>query len=161
MPTYFHDNILLLKTYNKYIYLLLYSYIKTIADNFKKKRCYHHPLSPTFHFRIQIERMDEIYTNIDSPPQKFLFSVRDMTLRCDVSEVAVRMHFTRRTGFLPEPIKTGTKRHYWTSEQLTAHFRSLTPPPSPPPPLKKTGRPPSDRLSPEPSRSRRNETPPG
>jgi len=77
----------------------------------------------------------------DLPAQKILFSVRDVALMCDVSEAAVRMHILRRTGFLPEPIKTGTKRLYWTFEQLTAHFRAMTPPPSPPPPSKRTGRP--------------------
>jgi hypothetical protein len=80
-------------------------------------------------------------SNIDPSPQKILYSVRDVALICDVSEAAVRMHVIRRTGFLPEPIKTGTRRLYWTFEQLTAHFRALTPPPSPPPPPKKTGRP--------------------
>ena len=77
----------------------------------------------------------------DLPAQKILFSVRDVALMCDVSEAAVRMHILRRTGFLPEPIKTGTKRLYWTFEQLTAHFRAMTPPPSPPPAPKRTGRP--------------------
>jgi hypothetical protein len=80
-------------------------------------------------------------SNINPSPQKILFSVRDVALMCDVSEAAVRMHITRRTGFLPEPIKTGTKRLYWTNEQLMAHFRAMTPPPSPPPTTKKTGRP--------------------
>ena len=80
-------------------------------------------------------------SNIDPSPQKILFSVRDVARMCDVSEAAVRMHITRRTGFLPEPIKTGTKRLYWTYEQLTLHFRAITPPPSPPPTTKKTGRP--------------------
>lgn len=86
-------------------------------------------------------------SSIDPSPQKILFSVRDVALMCDVSEAAVRMHVIRRTGFLPEPIKTGTKRLYWTFEQLTAHFRSLTPPPSPPPSPKKTGRPTTKRES--------------
>ena len=80
-------------------------------------------------------------SSIDPSPQKILFSVRDVALMCDISEAAVRMHITRGTGFLPEPIKTGTKRLYWTFEQLTAHFRAMTPPPSPPPATKKTGRP--------------------
>lgn len=99
-------------------------------------------------------------SNIDPSSQKILYSVRDVSLMCDVSEAAVRMHITRRTGFLPEPIKTGTKRLYWTYEQLTAHFRSLTPPPSPPPASKKTGRP-TKRESLAKAARRTHETPTG
>ena len=74
--------------------------------------------------------------------EKILCSVQDVASMCGTSESAVRMHVWRRSGFLPEPIKTGTKRLYWTLEQLTEHFRSMVPTPlSHPPSPKKTGRP--------------------
>ena len=73
--------------------------------------------------------------------EKLLYTVSDVAQMMGMSDSAVRMHLWRQTGFLPEPIRMGTKRLVWTREQLDAHFRSLTPPPSPPPPPKKTGRP--------------------
>ena len=73
--------------------------------------------------------------------EKLLYTVFDIAQMLRTSDSAVRMHLSRKTGLLPEPIRIGTKRLVWTREQLEDHFRSLTPPPSPPPPLKKTGRP--------------------
>jgi hypothetical protein len=75
------------------------------------------------------------------PKEKILFDVADLAQVLSMSDAAVRMHHHRRTGFLPEPLRTGTRRLYWSKEQLEAHFRAMTPPPSPPPATKKIGRP--------------------
>ena len=73
--------------------------------------------------------------------EKILYSVQDVASVCGVSEAAVRMHVYRRSGFLPEPIRSGTKRLYWTWDQLNEHFRSMVPPASPPLSATKMGRP--------------------
>jgi predicted DNA-binding transcriptional regulator AlpA len=73
--------------------------------------------------------------------ERILYTVSDISSMLGISDSAVRMHVFRKTAFLPEPLRIGTKRLVWTREQLEAHFRSLTPPPAPPPPTKKLGRP--------------------
>lgn len=79
--------------------------------------------------------------NLAMQKEKILYSVRDLAAMIDTSESAIRMHLFRKTGFIPEPIKTGGKRLFWTFDQLVAHFQAMVPPPSPPPAPKKTGRP--------------------
>ena len=79
--------------------------------------------------------------NLSLQKEKILFTVQDVAQMMGMSDSAIRMHLFRKTGFLPAPISIGTKKLFWTREQLEAHFRSLTPPPSPPPSPKKTGRP--------------------
>ena len=73
--------------------------------------------------------------------ERILYTVSDISSMLGISDSAVRMHVFRRTAFLPEPLRMGTKRLVWTREQLEAHFRALTPPPAPPPATKKLGRP--------------------
>lgn len=73
--------------------------------------------------------------------EKILFTVQDIAHELSMSDSAIRMHVHRRTGLLPEPIQVGTRKLFWTREQLESHFRALTPPPVPPPFPKKTGRP--------------------
>ncbi len=79
--------------------------------------------------------------NPSSQKEKILYTVQDVAQMMGISDSAIRMHLWRQTGFLPEPLRLGTKRLVWTREQLDAHFRSLTPPPSPPPASKRMGRP--------------------
>lgn len=79
--------------------------------------------------------------NLTMQKEKILYSVRDLAAMTDTSESAIRMHLYRKTGFIPEPIKTGGKRLFWTFDQLVAHFQTMVPAPSPPPAQKKTGRP--------------------
>ena len=73
--------------------------------------------------------------------ERILYTVSDIAGMLGISDAAVRMHVFRRTDFLPEPIRAGTKRLVWTREQLEKHFRSLTPAPTSPPTEKKLGRP--------------------
>jgi len=73
--------------------------------------------------------------------EKILFTVQDVARMMGMSDSAIRMQLFRKTGFLPEPIRLGTRKLIWTREQLETHFRALTPPSSPSPPPKKTGRP--------------------
>ena len=73
--------------------------------------------------------------------EKLLYTTPDIAQMLNMSDSAVRMHLHRKTGLLPEPLRTGTKRLVWTREQLEDHFRSLIPAPSAPPVPKKTGRP--------------------
>ena len=72
---------------------------------------------------------------------RILYTVSDVAQMLGISDSAIRMHVFRKTSFLPEPLRIGTKRLLWTREQLDAHFRALTPPPTPPPTEKKVGRP--------------------
>ena len=73
--------------------------------------------------------------------EKILYTVQDVAQMMGMSDSAIRMHLFRKTGFLPAPISIGTKKLFWTREQLESHFRALTPPPVPPSFPKKTGRP--------------------
>ena len=73
--------------------------------------------------------------------ERILYTVSDISKMLGISDSAVRMHVFRKTAFLPEPLRIGTKRLVWTREQLEAHFRALTPPPVSPPVPKKLGRP--------------------
>lgn len=73
--------------------------------------------------------------------EKILYTVQDLAQMTGLSDSAVRMHVFRKTTFLPEPLRIGTKRLVWTREQLEEHFRALTPPPATPPATKKFGRP--------------------
>ena len=73
--------------------------------------------------------------------EKILYDIRDMAEMLNVGENAIRNHVFRRTGLLPSPIRTQSRKLYWTYEQLVEHFRAITPLPSPPPAEKKIGRP--------------------
>ena len=76
----------------------------------------------------------------DLEKEKILYTVQDVAQMMGMSDSAIRMHLFRQSGFLPTPIRVGTKKMIWTREQLEAHFRSLTPSSSNPA-LKKIGRP--------------------
>jgi len=71
--------------------------------------------------------------------ERILYTVSDISSMLGISDSAVRMHVFRKTAFLPEPLRIGTKRLVWTREQLEAHFRSLTPPQRLLPPQKNWG----------------------
>ena len=58
---------------------------------------------------------------------KILYTIRDLALMIGISDNAIRQHIFRRTGFLPEPIRIGTRQLLWTQEQLIEHFRGLVP----------------------------------
>ncbi len=75
------------------------------------------------------------------PKEKLLYTVQDIANELSMSDSAIRMHVHRRTGLLPEPMHVGTRKLFWSREQLESHFRALTPPPLPLPSPKKTGRP--------------------
>lgn len=78
--------------------------------------------------------------NSDLEKAKILYTVQDVAQMMGMSDSAIRMHLFRQSGFLPTPIRVGTKKLVWTREQLEAHFRSLTPC-SPTPAPRKIGRP--------------------
>ncbi len=78
--------------------------------------------------------------NTDLEKAKVLYIVQDVAQMMGMSDSAIRMHLFRQSGFLPTPIRVGTKKLIWTQEQLEAHFRSLTPS-SPHPAPQKIGRP--------------------
>jgi predicted DNA-binding transcriptional regulator AlpA len=78
--------------------------------------------------------------NPDLEKAKILYTVQDVAQMMGMSDSAIRMHLFRKSGFLPAPIRVGTKKLIWTREQLETHFRSLTPY-SPNPAPKKIGRP--------------------
>ncbi len=78
--------------------------------------------------------------NPDLEKAKILYTVQDVAQMMGMSDSAIRMHLFRQSGFLPTPIRVGTKKMIWTREQLEEHFRSLTPS-SPNPGPKKIGRP--------------------
>lgn len=79
--------------------------------------------------------------NTDLGKSKILYTVQDVAQMMGMSDSAIRMHLFRKTGFLPTPIRVGTKKLIWTREQLEEHFRSLTPSSSSNPAPKKIGRP--------------------